>query len=109
MLPTMPYLLSRTRNNASNSAAATWDPAHKGANLTLTNGNLTGEYTGSNNGSWNNNGSADPATNTGGYAVSLAAGTLFACLLLETTDKGTVRFSSASWTDTAPSGFSQLS
>lgn len=59
-----------------------------------------------NNGAWSNSG--DPAAGTGGRVVSVA-GTVYANVYIGfSTEVTTVRFSSASWVDAAPSGFTQL-
>lgn len=59
-----------------------------------------------NGGAWSNSG--DPAAGTGGRVVSVA-GTVYACIYIAfSTEVTTVRFSSSSWVDSAPSGFTQL-
>ena len=59
-----------------------------------------------NNGAWSNSG--DPAAGTGGRAVAVA-GTVYACLYIGfSTEVTTANFSSATWVDSAPSGFTQL-
>ncbi len=59
-------------------------------------------------GNWNNNGTADPATNTGGIAHSLT-GNIFLLLSADQAgDSATAAFSSASWTYSPPSGFGEL-
>ena len=62
-----------------------------------------------NGGNWNNDGSADPATGTGGITLGVT-GTRFVMTSLRnisTPDSDTAVFSSASWAGTAPSGFGQ--
>lgn len=64
-----------------------------------------------NNGNWNNSGTADPATNTGGVTMSVA-GTVFVMTSLRqfpTPDSDTAVFSSSSWAGTPPSGYGQWS
>jgi hypothetical protein len=66
-----------------------------------------------NGGVWNNNTLANqnPATGTGGYAVT-STGTVYAAWCgfgAGGTTQGTVRFSSSSWSFAAPAGFTQLS
>jgi len=59
-----------------------------------------------NGGAWSNSG--DPAAGTGGRVVSVT-GTLFACIYIGfNTEITTANFSSATWVDTPPSGFTQL-
>jgi len=63
-----------------------------------------------NSGSWNNSGSDDPSTATGGYSLSgVITGTRYAALEMENSGGvGTARFSSGSWTLGAPSGFGEI-
>lgn len=62
-----------------------------------------------NNGIWNNSAPADPATNTGGLDFTIQAGSVFAIGDAgDNSDSLTAKFASASWTFTAPSGFTQL-
>lgn len=64
-----------------------------------------------NNGIWNNSAPADPATNTGGFIVNTTPSSAFYFFLgadANTGDNSTARFSSASWLNAAPSGFTQL-
>ncbi|HNC23565.1 MAG TPA: hypothetical protein PLU52_05100 [Opitutaceae bacterium] len=62
-----------------------------------------------NNGNWNNSGTANPATNTGGIAIS-PTGDLFPGFSpQDQTGSATAKFASADWTYGAPSGFDQIS
>lgn len=62
-----------------------------------------------NNGNWNNSGTANPATNTGGLSFSSASGTFYvACSVLDSSSGLTARFSSSSWTYAPPSGFTEI-
>lgn len=62
-----------------------------------------------NNGNWNNTPGDDPATNTGGYSISGINFPLFVIFRTQSNgDSVTVRFSSASWTVGAPSGFTPI-
>ena len=57
-------------------------------------------------GNWNNNGSADPATNTGGIDISALPTTLFPTVQFWTAnDAGTINFGAIAFTNAAPSGF----
>jgi hypothetical protein len=60
-----------------------------------------------NGGNWNNSGSANPATNTGGFALSvLAAGPYFATVNMElATQVVTLDFGASAFAFAAPSGF----
>jgi hypothetical protein len=60
-----------------------------------------------NSGNWNNNGSANPATGTGGLDVSgLNAGPYFACVCVRVgSDQMTANFGATAYAHTAPSGF----
>lgn len=63
-----------------------------------------------NSGNWNNSGTDDPATNTGGVSISGFATSAFAAAFLNSANQQaiTARFSSSDWTLSAPSGFGQL-
>ena len=61
-----------------------------------------------NNGSWNNSGSDDPATNTGGITLT-ASGTMYpAAELFNSGISINAYFSLSSWSYSAPSGFSAM-
>jgi len=62
-----------------------------------------------NAGNWNNSGSNDPATNTGGVDISSITGPFFAFVSVEQSGGGnavsTINFGATAFTHTAPSGF----
>jgi hypothetical protein len=59
-----------------------------------------------NSGNWNNSGTADPATNTGGINISDFGSTLYAWVKSSYTyTPATVYLTSGDWTHSAPSGF----
>lgn len=70
----------------------------------LTNGKI---WFRTNGGNWNNNGTANPATNTGGISLStLNAGPYFAGVAMATnTDSFTANFGATPYANAAPSGF----
>jgi hypothetical protein len=58
-----------------------------------------------NGGSWNNNGSADPTTNVGGFDLAWTyADDLFAALMIPS-ESMTVNFGATAFTDTKPTGY----
>lgn len=62
-----------------------------------------------NGGNWNNSGTADPATNTGGLDTSAITGTLYAAVtVFSNGDQFTANFGASAWTYAPPSGFDGL-
>lgn len=61
-----------------------------------------------NNGNWNNSGAADPATGTGGWPTTGTSMTTLYAAVAHDVAKSTAQFASGSWTNPAPSGFTQI-
>lgn len=63
-----------------------------------------------NSGNWNNSGTANPATGTGGYSFGTAftGGVYVFAHTPSNLGAGTARFASGSWTAGAPSGFTEI-
>jgi hypothetical protein len=61
-------------------------------------------------GNWNNSGAANPATNTGGFTPGTLSGGIYPIVGLSnnTAAAATARFSSGSWSGSAPSGFGEI-
>lgn len=61
-----------------------------------------------NGGNWNNSGAADPATGTGGWPTTGTSMTTLYAAVAHDVAKSTAQFASGSWTNPAPSGFTQI-
>lgn len=66
-----------------------------------------------NGGNWNNSGSANPATNTGGLTFSLGADPMYPMVAVNTTSGGavskmTINFGTSAYTHAKPSGYSDI-
>lgn len=59
----------------------------------------------SNNGNWNNSGTANPATGTGGIALGVAGTVFVMCSMLQTPEVNAAVFASGSWAGSPPAGF----
>lgn len=58
-----------------------------------------------NNGNWNGSGTANPATNTGGYSISGLTSPIYGAMMISNTAAMTANFGQNSFSYSAPSGF----
>lgn len=95
-------------NNAVLSAIATWSA---GANISVAlDPKHQTVWFRVNGGNWNNSGTANPATNTGGISLATMPGaSYYPAVGAAASASFTAAFLSGSWTYSAPSGFSAMS
>jgi len=96
--------------NSSNATAGFSFAAGDVINIALDLGNSKIWFRKNGAGNWNGSGTDDPATNAGGLSIAGFSTPAYAAAFLNGANNITVtaRFSSVSWTGTAPSGFGQL-